>query len=124
MLTLTYSSRSSSIQKKKMKRDLMEYIECHFKAFFNLAGLTERCRTFPENSSANRFAKSSILPASDQCRPNTSKLVQVLFSTTRFSNVLRCEGLNFVSSPQCKYMNFIYLKSTFITWTVYLDPTH
>ena len=28
------------------------------------------------------------------------------------------------TSPQCKYMNFIYLKSSFITWMVYLDPTH
>ena len=33
-------------------------------------------------------------------------------------------SLSFVSSPQCKYMNFIYLKSSFITWMVYLDPTH
>ena len=32
--------------------------------------------------------------------------------------------LRFVSSPQCKYMNFIYLKSLFITWMVYLDPTY
>ena len=31
---------------------------------------------------------------------------------------------NFIYSPQCKYMNFIYLKSSFITWMVYLDPTH
>ena len=29
-------------------------------------------------------------------------------------------SLNFISSPQCKYMNFIYLKSSFITWMVYL----
>ena len=48
---------------------------------------------------------------------------QVLFSTTRFSSVLSCEYL-FISSPQCKYMNFIYLKSSFITWMVYLDPAH
>ena len=33
-------------------------------------------------------------------------------------------SLKFVSSPQCKYMNFIYLKSLFITWMVYLDPTY
>ena len=33
-------------------------------------------------------------------------------------------SLKFVSSPQCKYMNFIYPKSLFITWMVYLDPTY
>ena len=32
--------------------------------------------------------------------------------------------LVFVSSQQCKYMNFIYLKSLFITWMVYLDSTY
>ena len=30
----------------------------------------------------------------------------------------------FVSSPQCTYMNFIYLKSLFITRMMYLDPTY
>ena len=33
-------------------------------------------------------------------------------------------SLKFVSSPQCKYMNLIYLKSLFITWMVYLDLTY
>ena len=31
---------------------------------------------------------------------------QVLFTTTRFSNVLSCENLLISSPPQCKYMNF------------------
>ena len=34
------------------------------------------------------------------------------------------ESLKFVSSPQCKYMNFIYLKSLSITWMVYLNLTY
>ena len=32
-------------------------------------------------------------------------------------------SLNFISSPQCKYMNFIYLKSSFITLMVYFANT-
>ena len=31
-------------------------------------------------------------------------------------------GPNFISSLQCKYMNFIHLKSSFITWMVYYKP--
>ena len=39
---------------------------------------------------------------------------QVLFTTTRFSSVLSCEDLlNFISPPQCKYMNF-HLSKIFI----------
>ena len=48
---------------------------------------------------------------------------QVLFSTTRFTSTLGCEDLS-NSFLQCKYLNFIYLKSLFITWMIYLDPTY
>ena len=49
----------------------------------------------------------------------------VLFSTTRSSSVLSCEDLlhSFLHHSANIWV-FIYLKSLFITWMVYLDPTY
>ena len=68
------------------------------------------------------------IPNGMSCNSNTLLAQKKHFSSSRcFAprvTFLYKERFNFISSPQCKYMNFIYLKSSFITWMVYLDPTH
>ena len=65
----------------------------------------------------------------NRCRALPTEVTSQLFSgpiiNCSFQKCSQLRGsLNIISLPQCKYMSFIYLKSSFITWIVHLDPTH